>query len=274
MGVLHNPIAPLTADEWTTVEQLCKILQPFEQLSVEVSAEENVTISKIILLAHNLQAACVRMKTVYTSAVGQALLDTLISNLDRRFNNVERNMGLAVAAFLDPRFKRNAFRDNAALAATKEEIQAEIRRMERADQAATTSESAPDQQPSCATIANDDDDLLWGAFDSMVAKAQPNPTSTAIIELRRYNEEDIIPRRCCPMEWWKTRALVYPHLVKIAKKHACMMATSVPCERVFSKSGQLLNDRRSRLKATHTCTHARTFSDPLPRTFAFNTAVF
>jgi len=92
-------------------------------------------------------------------------------------------------------------------------------------------------------------DLLWGAFDSMVAKAQPNPTSTAIIELRRYNEEDIIPRRCCPMEWWKTRALVYPHLVKIAKKHACMMATSVPCERVFSKSGQLLNDRRSRLKA-------------------------
>ena len=59
----------------------------------------------------------------------------------------------------------------------------------------------------------------------------------------------IIPRRCCPMEWWKTRALVYPHLVKIAKKHACMMATSVPCERVFSKSGQLLNDRRSRLKA-------------------------
>ena len=148
MGVLHNPVPPLGADEWTTVEQLCKILQPFEQTSVEISAEENVTISKVILRAHNLQAACIRMQTLYMSAVSKALLESLISNLDRRFNNVERHMAFAVAAYLDPRFKKNAFRDNSALTATKEEIQAEIRRMERAAQAATISESSP-LQSSC-----------------------------------------------------------------------------------------------------------------------------
>ena len=92
MGVLHNPIAPLTADEWTTVEQLCKILQPFEQVSVELSAEENVTISKVILLAHNLQAACIRMQTMYTSEVAQELLKTLISNVDRRFKDAFDSM--------------------------------------------------------------------------------------------------------------------------------------------------------------------------------------
>lgn len=244
------PVPPLGADEWTTVEQLCKILQPFEQTSVEISAEENVTISKVILLAHNLQAACIRMQTLYTSAVAKALLESLISNVNRCFNNVERHMSFAVAAYLDPRFKKNAFCGNSALTSTKEEIQAEIRRMERAAPAAT-SESAPVQlQSSTTATVNDKDDMLWGAFDSMVATVQPaNPTSMAIIELRRYNEEDIIQRRSCPMEWWKMRTLVYPHLAEIVKKHACMMATSVPCERVFSQSGQLLSDRHSRLKA-------------------------
>ena len=113
-----------------------------------ISAEENVTISKVILLAHNLQAARIRMQTLYTSAVSKALLESLISNLDRCFNNVERHMSFAVAAYLDRRFNKNAFRDNSALTATKEEIQAEIRRMERAAQAATISESSP-LQSSC-----------------------------------------------------------------------------------------------------------------------------
>jgi len=234
------------------VEQLCKILQPFEQASVELSAEEKVTVSKVIVLKHNLQGACMKLKAGTASKVGQDLLDILIANLSRRFLNIERNMAFAVAAYLDPRFKRNAFRDETALTATKEEIVAVVRRMEQQAVTQTSSASASATATTAAAASTSSDnghDLLWGDFDSSLASIQPNPTSTAIVELRRYNEEDIVPRQSCPMEWWKSRALVYPHLVKLAVKHACMMATSVPCERVFSQSGQLLNERRSRLKA-------------------------
>jgi len=53
MGVLHNPVEHLAAEVWTAVEQLCKILQPFEQASVELSAEEKVTVSKVIVLTQS-----------------------------------------------------------------------------------------------------------------------------------------------------------------------------------------------------------------------------
>jgi len=33
----------------------------------------------------------------------------------------------------------------------------------------------------------------------------------------------------------------------MAKRYLCIVATSVPSERVFSKSGQLISERRSRL---------------------------
>lgn len=45
----------------------------------------------------------------------------------------------------------------------------------------------------------------------------------------------------------KTRHL-YPNIAEIFKNYFCSLATSVPCERVFSKAGLLLTKRRNRLK--------------------------
>jgi len=61
----------------------------------------------------------------------------------------------------------------------------------------------------------------------------------------------ILPNGVVEVACVSVSAVRSPHLVKLAVglKHACLMATSVPCERVFSQSGQLLNERRSRLKA-------------------------
>ena len=53
------------------------------------------------------------------------------------------------------------------------------------------------------------------------------------------------------MLWWKNRENVYIYLSKMAKAQMCMTATLVPCERVFSKCGQVIFDRRSRLNPKH-----------------------
>jgi hypothetical protein len=71
--------------------------------------------------------------------------------------------------------------------------------------------------------------------------------SRAIIELQRYIEEPLLPRHCDPLNWWKTHAYNYPNLSRVVREKFGTVATSVPCERVFSKTGELLSARRNRL---------------------------
>jgi len=40
---------------------------------------------------------------------------------------------------------------------------------------------------------------------------------------------------------------VYPPLFQLMKKQLCILATSVPCEQIFSKAGQTITEKRSRL---------------------------
>jgi len=42
---------------------------------------------------------------------------------------------------------------------------------------------------------------------------------------------------------------VYRELVPLERKYLCIVATSVPSERVFSKTGQLISAKRNRLAA-------------------------
>ena len=48
-----------------------------------------------------------------------------------------------------------------------------------------------------------------------------------------------------PLEWWKKKETLMPILAEVARALLCIPGSSVPSERVFSKSGQLLNKRKS-----------------------------
>lgn len=70
-----------------------------------------------------------------------------------------------------------------------------------------------------------------------------NPT----IEVEKYVQEPLLTRNQDPLRWWEDRRYVYKHLYSLMKGRFCIPATSVPCERIFSKTGQILTDRRSSL---------------------------
>jgi hypothetical protein len=67
--------------------------------------------------------------------------------------------------------------------------------------------------------------------------------------LRQYVEEANVGRHDDPLAWWQSRAVIYKDIAPFARSHLCIVATSVPSERVFSKSGQLISARRTRLSA-------------------------
>lgn len=51
-----------------------------------------------------------------------------------------------------------------------------------------------------------------------------------------------------PLEWWRKECSRFPALAQLSKKYLCVCATSVPSERVFSRSGYVANPLRSRLR--------------------------
>lgn len=74
-----------------------------------------------------------------------------------------------------------------------------------------------------------------------------NPTAEAFMEVRAYLDEPLSGREKDPLTWWRDRALTYPKLSMLMAKKLCVVATSVPSERIFSKTGLIISDRRSRL---------------------------
>ncbi|CAH1106791.1 unnamed protein product [Psylliodes chrysocephalus] len=71
--------------------------------------------------------------------------------------------------------------------------------------------------------------------------------SWAIIEMQKFLEEEILPRDSKhSFLWWQEHKQIYSYLSKIAQKRLCTLATSVPCERLFSKAGQVLTERRNK----------------------------
>ena len=67
-------------------------------------------------------------------------------------------------------------------------------------------------------------------------------------ELSMFLKSPIAPLKSNPISIWLDMATVYPNLSKIVMKYLNVLATSVPCERLFSKTGQIMNEKKSPLR--------------------------
>lgn len=90
---------------------------------------------------------------------------------------------------------------------------------------------------------------IWEDIDIQEVSTLESPTAIAIAEVQRYINDKMLPRNASPNEWWHKYHFLFPNLSKVFQLHCCVLATSVPCERIFSKSGKLFSDRRTRLSS-------------------------
>lgn len=68
-------------------------------------------------------------------------------------------------------------------------------------------------------------------------------------DLARYRAEPVICKDECPLEWWSKHACVYNKIACLAQKYLATPATSVPCERLFSLSGHVVQKKRAALSS-------------------------
>ncbi|XP_022162108.1 uncharacterized protein LOC111027917 [Myzus persicae] len=105
---------------------------------------------------------------------------------------------------------------------------------------------------SSASVSDEKSFSIWEMIDKRVSEVHPAiriSTARAIVEVQRYLEEPILKRNGNPLEWWQEHKYNYPYLSIFSRKTLCCLGSSIPCERVFSKAGLIITDRRCRLKS-------------------------
>ncbi|XP_040924669.1 zinc finger BED domain-containing protein 4-like [Betta splendens] len=247
LASIPTDIPPLVSLDYDAISECLEVLAPFYLATTELSAERIVSGSKVIpiirMVQHKLASKAAGLKNETAGLLCQNLQQILATRC-----NVETIRVLALSTLLDPRFKTLAFGSQSYAQEAVAKLTAECATTIRGESAEpSTSQSAAMSEPNPEAGAVDN---LWELLDSRVGATQqiPNPTANATVEVQRYLSEPYLSRGEDPLAYWKTRATTYPLLFSLAKKYLHMPATSVPCERVFSKAGEVASRRRSRLK--------------------------
>ncbi|XP_038124278.1 E3 SUMO-protein ligase ZBED1-like isoform X2 [Cyprinodon tularosa] len=247
LASLKSDIPQLTTNDYKIIEETLRVLAPFNQATVELSEEKRVSGSKVIPMLKMLHLSLQRNALNVTTETAINLVENLKRRLLETLCNLESLSVMTMPTLLDPRFKTMAFlsasKANDAVKRLKSECAAVMRnaiptQMEDA-------QAGPSTQPS----DSNPDDNLWHQLDIEVkeSKANSNVTTDAIIEVQRYISEENTPRSQDPLQYWKSQRLNYPTLYKLAMTFLCTPSSSVPCERVFSKAGEMVCKRRNRL---------------------------
>ena len=190
---------------------------------------------------------CRAVKAAYDTALtdgAKTLGRELMDSLTKKFTQIEQKNILCQTSLLDPRFKGKVFAIQDTRDHAKRVVKQEAEQLLNRDQPVVTEEQTQDTGDE-----DDNHDLIWGDFDRSVQDAtSATPLSKVTTELNQFLLEPVVKRKEDPLAYWKARELLYPTLAKMARKYFSVMATSVPSERIFSKTGQLVSERRSRLK--------------------------
>ncbi|XP_060879011.1 E3 SUMO-protein ligase ZBED1-like [Metopolophium dirhodum] len=238
----------------SVIAELIKVLKPFEEATKAISGQKYMTASLVIVIVQGLFKVFSNLMKMYLTQRVLKVAEQLLANMNTRdaFKHSEKSGTLARCTFLDPRFKHIPFSHSTTLMNTTKNDVIE-KTLEIIHSKYTEEDRRSYETETLVDInshSNSEQLSIWNDIDRCVAKSTPIGTakSRAIVEVQRYLEDSIIPRCQDPLSWWKDHSYNYPHLSVLARNILCFLGTSVPCERVFSSAGLVLNDRRCRLK--------------------------
>ncbi|XP_055850488.1 E3 SUMO-protein ligase ZBED1-like [Episyrphus balteatus] len=255
---IENPeLNCVSTSEWKMLEKAAKVFQIFQAITEEISAEKNVTISKVMLMVSAIKNHLSKLSVEnHSSSEFDPAIDHIIgvlsTSLNTRFKFLDFSVDekLAQATLLDPRFKKFGFANVSTYKRCLKELKSKALPLQNSTLTPVAEESNASNQASGTTASRERNSLIWEDFDSRVDYiiANPNQLAATIMEVDKYINEPLIRRNEDPLKWWSDRKHIYPRLYRLVLRRLCIVATSVPCERVFSKAGLTIESRRSSLK--------------------------
>ncbi|WBR14527.1 hAT family C-terminal dimerization region domain-containing protein [Pandoravirus kuranda] len=264
IGALHGLRKPVPADltsaQWSLVEQLATVLEPLNDSTEILSYQRLPTLGAGMPIVS--RAIHHHLKAVDEDDPVVATFKKDISfDLTLRWNILDGQASetLLLAVYLDPRFKTFYF------------IQDRRARDDRVNEAAEKIAALVQSNANRAVRARSG---AAGAYANKIERAlgpdaigalppAADETDDQAAELEAYRRKPVVPsflpqtdpntppKMFDPLLWWKQRETKYLSLAPLARRYLSITATSVPSERVFSKSGWIVNKRRCTLSDEH-----------------------
>ncbi|XP_017060754.1 uncharacterized protein LOC108101060 isoform X2 [Drosophila ficusphila] len=169
------------------------------------------------------------------SECAKEAIKQISKRLPERFAAYEKRTIPKIATLIDPRFKKDGFLQSFNADEAAKALEQEL--SEKLSSISSNTHSTPPDLPKRAR------------FEFLQSKIASKPSSNradAIILLRQYLLKANADEDLNPLHFWKnTDEEIWKVMIK---KHMCVPATSCESERMFSKAGQLISDRRCSLK--------------------------
>ncbi|XP_052754547.1 E3 SUMO-protein ligase ZBED1-like [Galleria mellonella] len=241
-----SDLPAVTNIEWNLLTEVSKILQPFDQATETISNEKYMPGSLVIVMTRCLMTTCDKFESEPFHEVTKEMISRLQTGLTTEFGLVEKSRTFSTCTFLDPRYKLSVFSDEDEATKTKNYVQEMLINL-------ITQEIGEDQSSSSVSSSTNADGFR-AILNKIVGQKMntASPLSKALKEINTYINDDPQPifngdELSCPLEWWRGHKCTYPYLSKLVQSYGNVMASCVPCERIFTKIGITLNDRRTRL---------------------------
>jgi len=103
-------IKTLTASNFNLMDYYCKLFKPFKEVTIELSSEKGVSISKVIVLTNALLSHIKIMRTEKNLPLDiYSMILKMEEKAEKRFSCMEGNSTFAEATLIDPRLKKKGF---------------------------------------------------------------------------------------------------------------------------------------------------------------------
>lgn len=237
----------ITITETKRMQVVVDVLQPFKIATEKLGGEKYVTGAIVGTIFKNLLKglAPIREDTHYDRQFKQSIY----SDLERRFGDLSPILNLVAA--LHPRYKALKYLEDAE--------QTQAWRVIRREMASLETPLVVNVRVRLADDSDYEDvDELPPKRSRGVGIEVESDSEDEISdgdkldrELQAYRDHAKPPEGTDPFAWWKNNCASYPHVAQLARKYLCVVGTSVPCERMFSKAGRVATKSRSRLTGEH-----------------------
>jgi hypothetical protein len=231
----------LMPDVRTAMSEALAVIEPLHEVSTALSCELMSRIGSVAPRFHRLKEHLEKViATIGNSDVQDGARASLQDLTEVRLPHVNTLLH-RVASALDPNEKELKFlkQDTKAIGEVWATISKECKKVKL-----DVHESSFVQ-----VDAGSDDDYsvedLSGREEGTLTRGE-----SVTNEIRRYRAAP--PRYGTSLlKWWNENKSGFPHVAKVARKYLSVMATSMPCERLFSTGGNIVTVKRTRLTDYH-----------------------
>lgn len=232
----------LSARDLQSLKEVCMLLGVIEKLTRELSTEKYVMSSKIIPILVCTQNLIKNKKPTFS--VAKNLQTKLLEEFTYRCDKFEYNSILSICSILDPRFKDIYFLEPQAKSKVISSLVSMIEKLN------------PQLTNDCDTNIEHNNEMtnnssvdLWSLHKTLEQEHR-NKTksgSHARDEIRSYLDKGVVGLKDEPIIVWENIKGAFPNLYTLARKYLSLSATSVPSERLFSRTGNIMTKSRNRL---------------------------